>query len=187
MRRFAVVPLLALTLTLGVGQASLARQAATPAAGASASPAACPTTTEDENTAVARAFHEEVINQGNLSVLQDILAPDVVHHMAGGYADVTTAAGVSDMMDDFPAAFSDLHYTIDFVIAKDDFVVERYTATGTQTGPLGDLPPSGKTATWTGINIFRFECGKIAEIWSEVDALSRMQQLTGEAMATPAP
>lgn len=63
----------------------------------------------------------------------------------------------------------------------------RYTATGTQDGPLGDLPPSGRAATWTGINIFRFECGKIAEIWSEVDALSRNAQLTETGDATPTP
>ena len=57
--------------------------------------------------------------------------------------------------------------------------MERYTASGMQQGQLGGLPPSGRTATWTGINIFRIECGRIAEIWSEVDAVSRRRQLTG--------
>jgi predicted ester cyclase len=83
------------------------------------------------------------------------------------------------MMAAFPAAFSDLRYTFDFFIVQDDFVVERYTATGTQDGALQDLPPSGRRATWTGINIFRIQCARIVEIWSEVDALSRRQQLTG--------
>ena len=67
----------------------------------------------------------------------------------------------------------------DLWITQDEYVVERYTATGTQDGPLGDLPASGRTATWTGINIFRIECGKIVEVWSEVDALSRNAQLAG--------
>jgi predicted ester cyclase len=57
-------------------------------------------------------------------------------------------------------------------------VIERYTATGTQRGRLGDLPASGRKATWTGINIFRIECGRIAEVWSEVDAAGRTKQLT---------
>ena len=35
--------------------------------------------------------------------------------------------------------------------------------------------------TWTGINIYRVECGRIAEVWSEVDALNRIAQLTGTA------
>jgi predicted ester cyclase len=82
------------------------------------------------------------------------------------------------MMGDFLSAFPDLRYTFDKFIAKDDYVV---TATGTQKGPFAGRPSSGRTATWTGINIFRIECGKIAEVWSEVDAVSRAQQLSADA------
>ena len=82
-------------------------------------------------------------------------------------------------MNDFLTAFPDLRYNFDRWIIRDDYVVERYTATGTQRGQLGDLPPSGRKATWTGINIFRIACGRIAEVWSEVDAVSRTRQLTG--------
>ena len=96
-----------------------------------------------------------------------------------------SADDVGSMMNDFLAAFPDLHYSFDFFVVQDDMVVERYTATGTQEGALGDLPPSGRQATWTGVNIFRIECGKIVEVWSEVDALSRNQQLA--VAATPAP
>lgn len=179
MRRVSiVVALLVLALIPGFSPVGMASQA---------TPAACPVTTEDENIALAQRFHEEAINQRNPAVLQDLLHPEVVHHAAGGYPDVTTADGVTAMMDAFPAAFSDLNYAFDLFIVQDDFVVERYTATGTQDGPLQDLPPSGRVAIWTGINIFRIECGQIAEIWSEVDALSRTQQLTGATDATPAP
>ncbi len=141
--------------------------------------AACPTTTEVENLTIARAWHEEVINRRNPAVLRDILAAEIVHHAAGGYPDVLAADGVSAMMDDFLAAFPDLRYAFDQFIVQDSHVVERYTAVGTQRGQLGDLPPSGRTATWTGINIFRVECGRIAEVWSEVDAVSRRRQLAG--------
>ena len=188
MRRLSIaVTLLGLSLMLGFGRAGTAGQATTPSAGSGATPETCPATTEAENIAIARTFHEEAINQRNLAALQDILDPDVVHHAAGGFPDVTSAAGVEAMMGAFPIAFSDLHYEFDLFIVQDDFVVERYTATGTQDGPLQDLPPSGRTATWTGINIFRIECGMIVEIWSEVDALSRNQQLTIAAESTPAP
>ena len=95
------------------------------------------------------------------------------------------AAGVTAMMGDFLAAFPDFRYTFDQFIIRDDYVVERCTASGTQRGPLGDLPPSGRTATWTGINIFRIKCGRIAEVWSEVDAVSRRQQLTDAPPAAP--
>ena len=182
MRALSVcIVMLGLALLFGGSPAATAIQA-TPDANMAAE---CPSTTEDENVAIARRWHEEAINLDELDVLNEILAPTVVHHAAGGFPDTTGAEGVIAMMSQFPPAFSDLHYTIDFVVVQDDLVVERYTATGTQDGPLGDIPPSGRAATWTGINIFRLECGRITEVWSEVDALGRNAQLTGD-MGTPA-
>jgi len=144
----------------------------------SAPPAACPATTQVESTAIARAWHDDVVNRRNLIMLSDILGPEVVHHAAGGYPKIMNAEGVAAMMGDFLAAFPDLLITFDQFIAKDDFVVERYTASGTHQGPLGDLQPTNRTATWTGINIFRIACGRIVEVWSEVDAEGRRRQLT---------
>jgi predicted ester cyclase len=138
----------------------------------------CPETSKDESIAIARQWHEEVINRRNPAVLKDILAASVVHHAAGGYPEEMDAQGVTAMMADFLGAFSDLSYSFDFWVADGDMVVERYTATGTHDGQLGALAPTGRKATWTGINIFRIECGRIAEVWSEVDALSRNRQLT---------
>ena len=140
----------------------------------------CAATTEAENVAIARQWHEEVINNRNPAVLQDILGETVTHHAAGGYPDTMDPAGIATMMEDLLGSFPDLRYAFDHFIVEEDMVVERYTATGTQTGPLGDLPASGRSATWTGINIFRIECGRIAEVWSEVDALARNRQLAGD-------
>ena len=111
-------------------------------------------------------------------MLSDIVGPEVVLHAAGGYPKIMNAEGIAAMMGDFLAAFPDLLITFDQFIAKDDFVVERYTASGTHQGPLGDLQPTNRTATWTGINIFRIGCGRIVEVWSEVDAEGRRRQLT---------
>ena len=140
----------------------------------------CPQTGRDENAAIARRWHEDVINHRTPAALQEILGASITHHAAGGYPDTMDPAEVEEMMDDFLTSFPDLKYTIDDLIVENDKVVERYTASGTQTGPLGDLPASGRSATWTGINIFRIECGRIAEVWSEVDALARNRQLIGD-------
>lgn len=139
---------------------------------------ACPATTRDQNVAIARQWHEDVINRRNPAVLDTILAETVVHHAAGGYPEEMDAGGVKAMMADFLGAFSDLSYSFDFWVAEGDMVVERYTATGTHDGQLGALAPTGRKATWTGVNVFRIECGRIAEVWSEVDALTRNRQLT---------
>jgi predicted ester cyclase len=180
--RLYVLIALGLSLGLGSGCTSMAGQTASGPGTSAGAGISCPITTEAENVAIARIWHEEVINRKNPAALQDILNPEVVHHAAGGYPDTMTADEVAAMMSDFPRAFSDLHYNFDLFVVQDDLVVERYTASGTHDGPLQDLAATGRKATWTGINIFRFECGRIVEVWSEVDALSRNRQLTG-AMA----
>ncbi len=183
-RTSIVVGMLAVSLVAGMGAPGAAGQPATPEA--SGTPPACPATTEEENVAIARVWHEEVINNRNPDALGDVLAPGVVHHAAGGYPEVMDEAGAGAMMGDFLDAFPDLSYQFDFWVAQDDMVVERYTATGTQEGQLGDILPTGRTASWHGVNIFRIECGRIAEVWSEVDAIGRNRQLTAPE-ATPAP
>lgn len=144
-----------------------------------AAQADCPATGAEENVEIARKWHEEVINRRQPQVLPEILGETVVHHAAGGYPETMDAAGVAAMMDDFLAAFPDLVYAFDDFIAEDDMVVERYTASGTQGGPLGELAATGRRATWTGVNIFRLDCGRIVEVWSEVDAVTRQRQLSG--------
>jgi predicted ester cyclase len=171
----AIVAPLGISATLLVGQA--VAQVESPA------PPECPIKTAVENTVIARAWHEDVINRRNPAILQDILASDVVHHAAGGYPKVMDATGIAAMMTEFLTAFPDLRYTFDQFIVQDDYVVERYTAVGTQQGQFGDLTPSGRMATWTGINIFRIKCGRIVEVWSEVDAVGRRQQLMGATSA----
>jgi hypothetical protein len=53
----------------------------------------------------------------------------------------------------------------------------RWSANGAHTGPWGDLGATGKAASFSGVNIFRFENGKVAELWNYRDDLGLMQEL----------
>ncbi|HHI01958.1 MAG TPA: hypothetical protein ENL22_00385, partial [candidate division Zixibacteria bacterium] len=64
-----------------------------------------------------------------------------------------------------------------FVIAENDKVAYITKMTGTQTGPMGGLPASGKKFTLTNIVIHRFEDGKIAETWVSWDNVAMLSQL----------
>jgi steroid delta-isomerase-like uncharacterized protein len=152
-------------------------QSATPAA-------ACPTTTEAENEATARRWHDEAVNQHNPDVLDDIAASDIIQH-AGTFPDGVGVDHAKAVLGFLITGFPDVKHTIEDVIIKDDRVVIRWTATGTQTGEFQGIAPTGKQVTWTGVNIYRFECGKIVEVWAELDGIGRLQQLG--VMGTPTP
>ncbi|MFN8677312.1 MAG: ester cyclase [Thermomicrobiales bacterium] len=155
-------------------------QDATPAA----SPTACPATTEEQNAAIARRWLEDVINAHDLAVLDEILAPAA----ALDSATFAENPGPQKVLGALLTGFPDVQQTIEKVITQDDLVVIRYRSTGTHTGEFQGYAPTGKIITWTGTNIYRIECGRIADVWSEVDALGRIEQMTGEAPAgTPAP
>ena len=146
--------------------------------------AACPATSEAENEAIVRRWTEDVINGGDLSALDAIVAGDIVHH-AGTFPDGEGPEAVKHVLGALLTGFPDVQQTIEQVIVDDGMVVTRWSATGTHLGEFQGYAPTGRPVTWTGINIFRIECGRIAEEWSEVDGLGRVAQL--QANATPVP
>ena len=151
---------------------------------ASSPEAACPATTESENEAVARRWHEEAINDGNLGVIAEIVTEDVIHH-AGTFPDGEGPEAITHVLGALLTGFPDVEHTIEQVIASGEFVVIRFQAEGTHEGEFQGLAATGKHVSWSGINMFRFECGRIAEEWSEVDGLGRIRQIEAEATPTP--
>jgi ketosteroid isomerase-like protein len=75
------------------------------------------------------------------------------------------------------AAFSDIQVTLEDLIAEGDKVVTRQTLRGTHTGAFQGIPATGKSATVTGIFIFRLAGGKIVEQWAVLDQLGVLRQL----------
>ena len=155
-------------------------QDATPAASPTAD---CPTTTEAENAALARRWHEDAINNHDLAVLDEILTPTTDFDPAAFADDSSPQQVLGALLTGFP----DMHHTVDLIAAQDDLVAIRYTATGTHTGEFQGYAPTGATITWTGMNFYEIACGRIADVWSEVDARSRSEQLAAAAAATPTP
>ena len=132
--------------------------------------------TMEANKANAQRFVDEVVNGGNLAVIDDLLAPDFVDH--GGQPGVPpTRDGTKAIMAMLHKAFPDRHGTVEDVIAEGDKVVQRTTSTGTMKGEFAGMPPSGKSATWQQVHISRFVDGMTVEHWAVIDQLSMLQQL----------
>ena len=133
--------------------------------------------TIQQHKALIRRFYEEVWSKGNLDAAEDIFADNYVRHDLRPGNPATGPEGQKRIAADFRAAFPDLHMTIDLMIAEGDMVVARWTTEGTNTGPWGTVPPTGKRARFSGVNIFRIQNGKVVELWNHRDDLGVMQQL----------
>jgi len=133
----------------------------------------------EENKAIARRVYEtfdRVISTGNMSLLDEVLAADLVdHNPAPGQA--PGLEGVKQVFSQFRAAFPDFQSTVEDQIAEGDKVVSRVTVRGTHKGDFQGVPATGKQFAQTGIDIVRFAGGKAVERWGEADNLGLLQQL----------
>jgi predicted ester cyclase len=149
-------------------------------------PGACQIDTPEATAAVAEAYLD-VWNTKDLSTFDTLAHPEIVHHWGQG-VDTQGVDALKTSTEAFFAAFPDMVMIFDDTIVEGDMVVIRWTLHGTQTGPFFELEPSGREATWTGINIYRISCGKVVESWGEADGVGLRAQLYPiDELATPAP
>ena len=141
----------------------------------------------EQNRSLVRRFYDQVWNRGNVDVANEVFAEDYVRHDLRPTQALPGGAGQAKIAADFRAAFPDLRMVVDLILAEDDLVAARWTTEGTHSGAWGGRPPTGKHATFSGVNIFRIRDGKVVELWNHRDDLGLAQQLGAEIFAGAAP
>lgn len=135
-----------------------------------------------ENSLIVRRWFEEVWNQRRSATIDEFLAPQSVC-----YTDEGPLLGPDDFksrqFDPFVAAFSDLHVQVEGVIAQDDQVAVRWSASGTHDGAGLGFPPTGKPVLFQGMSWIRLEHGQFHEGWQS----SNIPQVIQSLAAPPTP
>lgn len=128
-----------------------------------------------EHKEIVSRLVEEAFSQGDLDVVDELLAPDSVGH---AYPDeLHGPAEVKGFVSTFRSAFPDLQFEVRDLIAEGDKVVARWVARGTHEGEFNGIAPTGRGIEMTGITIERIEDGRVVEGWTNRDALGMLQQL----------
>ena len=131
----------------------------------------------EENKTIARRLIEEAWNQGNISVVDELLAPDHIPHNSRVGNQPPSRELYKQFIIRTRAAFPDMHATIEDQIAEGDRVVTRWSVQGTHQGVFQGHSPTGNQMRVTGIAIDRITDGKVVEGWMEMDTHDQMQQL----------
>ena len=131
----------------------------------------------EQNKALSRRLMEEVFNRGNISLVDELFAPDFVEHEELPPGIPPGREAVKQFSTIFRSAFPDLKVTIDDIIAEGDKVVVRGTWSGTHKGEFMGIPPTGKSVSFEVIDTVRIAGGKFVEHWGLMDNMSMMQQL----------
>jgi len=130
----------------------------------------------EKNKASLRRFTDEIINNGNLDILPELVTAKVVLHSAVGM-DIEGLEGIKQYCKSSKASFPDWHDDIENLIAEGDIAVAKCSEIATFKHEFMGLAPTGKTYSIKGVLLVRYEEGKIAEIWSYYDMLSACRQL----------
>jgi predicted ester cyclase len=128
----------------------------------------------DSPALVQRVF-DEVINAGNLDVIDDVFAENFLDH--GPFGDVPGREAFRDMVGKWRAAVPDVHCEVQNLITEGDTVAWLVHTTGTHTGDDLGIPATGKSFETISANVARFRDGLCVEHWAEQGMLSMFVQL----------
>lgn len=111
-----------------------------------------------------RLLFAEALNEGKLSLIARLFAPDFIDHSTPTQA--TGYAGVREYFAAVRAGFPDLRVTLEDMLVEGERVAVRTTWRGTHLGEYEGVAPTGKTVSRSLIQIFHFADDLIAEEWN---------------------
>jgi predicted SnoaL-like aldol condensation-catalyzing enzyme len=111
----------------------------------------------DENKALIRQLFERVVNDQELELADQTVAPEYVDHSARP-DHARGPESIRNFVGRQRAAYPDAHVTIEDIMAEDDRVAVRICMTGTPTA--GGPPVRFRGSVW-----WRLADGKIVERW----------------------
>lgn len=140
---------------------------------------------DSANANVIRRFHEECLNQGHFEVLPELVSTTVASHSTG--AEVHGLAAYEQNLRQARTLFPNCFFTVDDVLTGGDKAAARWTMSATHTTTVAGVPPTGKKLMQQAVVFYRFENGKIAEVWAQMDRISLLRQLGVPLPGVPAP
>lgn len=119
----------------------------------------------------------DMINSGNYEGMDNLMTADFVDHQQDPSITTTGIQGVKDMMNLLRGAYPDYKQEVLHMSSSGDRTYVHLRMTGTNTGPWGAMPATGKAMDVMGVDVIRFADGKAAEHWGYMEEMKMMTQL----------
>lgn len=137
---------------------------------------------ETQNKYIAMRYFKEIMTDGNLGSLYELLAPDFVFTLPTHPEPYVGPDGFKELVTMLHGCFPDFFIHAKDMVASGDMVVTRWRGGGTHLGGAihtvaGDVPPSGRYFEIDGMSWHRIKGGKIVEVIGHEDTIGMFQQL----------
>ena len=134
------------------------------------------------NKILVERYYHQLWNLWDLGIVEEIVTPDVRFHGSLGVA-VEGVEGFRSYVQLVRDAFPDFHNTIEDLIAEDDRDAARLLYTGTHSGLLFGVAPTGKRIEYAGLALFHIEDGRIVSGFVLGDLNGLLRQLGLDTMS----
>jgi steroid delta-isomerase-like uncharacterized protein len=132
--------------------------------------------TTESNKEVIRKFLEEVINQNRMERADDLVVEDFVE-LDPLPGQPQGREGLKEVLGMMRAAFPDIHWVVEEMVAEDDTVASRFTWTGTHRGEFLGVPATDRRVAVKGVVMDQLAGGKMSKSRILMDSFGMMQQL----------
>ena len=144
-----------------LGAVGATANAATTAPAHSTQAAASDAGTMSANERVVEAFIQDVLDDHQEA--SGFFTPNATW-TGGTLGTVTGGSNVAALFDSAVTSVPDEHADLEDIFGEGDQVAVHVVLSGTQEGPVVDIPATGRHLQWDSLDIFRVSDGKIASI-----------------------
>jgi predicted ester cyclase len=130
----------------------------------------------EENIALVERFHNALLDSRDVDAIHEFVADDFASHNTppGLPEGIAGARGFFEMLH---VAFPDAHVEIEQLVADEEWVAVATRLSGTHSGPLMGLDPTGRRVSVTMVDLVRIAGGKIVEHRGLTDTVGMLRQL----------
>ena len=135
----------------------------------------------ENNKDRVRWYIEECVNKRKLDLVDNIFADSFrVHSLPDCSQRVSTKNDLKDFLNTLFEGFPDIHYIIGDIIGEGNKVAMRVSLRATQEKEFLGIPSKRKKINYISeVLFFRFENGRIAEDWVQLDLYNLFKKMKG--------
>lgn len=136
----------------------------------------------EENIIVVRRFFKEVIDEGNMDLLEELFSEDCIIHRPNALKPLIGHDGIRGVITRAHQEFTDISTEIYDIFGDKRRIACRLSHSGTfkeeiYKSPLGEYPTNGKSVTWDAMAVFHFREGRCSEEWVNRNELAILIQI----------
>ena len=130
----------------------------------------------EDKKRIVRDIFEKGWNQQQFDDFSSFLAESIIFNFRGNKFS-TNLEDLKALIVMWRTAFPDFHFQVEEIIAEDKLVAVNLIFEGTHKGKWKDMPPSGNKVMVEEMMFFRFDQGKIVELWEVFDEFEMRNQI----------